>query len=302
MMFKALKKTVLISMILFFTVITFQCMDNFVFAEEIYRFNSKNPGSGNVYMLIDKVYPFVDLNDFVEKVDFLHDNGISFICSVMPVYDNKDLDAMKRFCQVLRYAQSKGGRIILHSSVIQGEDVSEKSVKVKMNSAEKIYVDYGVYPMALDVPQEFLTREDYRKILNSSKYIFVEKYKQKGASDAAFRVNSELPLNDFKVSVNNMIQSGGHFSDVDYLNMDIDMGGLKLTNRGSYIFLNGKSVSEVNVPIKSKERSGTVKHHEKVIDITRANRKMIIITSGVCLVFIVIVIISRSIDVRKFFK
>ncbi|MBV4419792.1 DUF2334 domain-containing protein [Clostridium tyrobutyricum] len=301
-MFKALKKTVLTSMILFFTVITFQCIGNFVLAGEIYRFNSKNSGSGNVYMLIDKVYPFVDLNDFVEKVDFLHDNGISFICSVMPVYDNKDLDAMKRFCQVLRYAQSKGGRIIMHSSVIQGEDVSGKDLKVKMDSAEKIYVDYGVYPMALDVSQELFTRKDYRELVNSSKYIFVEKDVEKGSSDTAFRINVDLPLNDFKVSVNNMIQSGGHFRDVDYLNMDIDMGGLKLTNLGSYIFLNGKSVSEVNVPLKSKEISGTVKPHEKVVDITGANRKMIVITSGVCLVFIVIVIISRRIDVRKFFK
>lgn len=289
-------------MILFSTVITSQFIGNFVFAGEIYRFNSKNQGSGNVYMLIDKVYPFVDLNDFVEKVDFLHDNGISFICSVMPVYDNKDLDAMKRFCQVLRYAQSKGGRIIMHSSVIHGEDVSGKVVKVKMDSAEKIYVDYGVYPMALDMPQEFLTRVDYKELVNSSKYIFVEKYTKKGAVDTAFRVNVDLSLNDFKASINNMIQSGGYFSDVDYLNMDIDMGGLRLTNRGSYIFLNGKSVSEVNVPLKSKERSGTVKPHEKVVDITGANRNMIIITSGVCFVFIVIVIISRKIDVRKFFK
>lgn len=301
------------------------------FRKKIYVFiKGTDWKENNVYILIDKVYPFVDLNDFVRKIDFLYDQGISFICSVMPVYENYNFDAMKNFCQVLRYAKNKGGEIILHSSVLYGENIPGEDVKTKMDLAQQIYINYGVYPIALDIPEGFLYKKDYKELIYSSNNLFMEKdvdigvlnfneysiapfyriinkvdisddYMYNNPEDVhniAFVLNSDLSVGDFKKKVQYIINEGFYFSDASYLDSVMKLGGTELKYTDSDTLLNNKSTGQLN-------NNGDIKKTEdkvKVVDIGNLYAHIMKVTGVICIVFIIIILISRKIDIKKFFK
>ncbi|WP_411682440.1 DUF2334 domain-containing protein [Clostridium thailandense] len=304
-----------------------------VLRKDIYKvINDREWDKQSVYLLIDEVYPFVDLGEFIKKIDFLYDQGIPFICSVMPVYENQDFDAMKRFCEVLRYAQSKGGKIILHSSIMKGNDIPGKDVQDKMSLAQQIYIKYGVYPLAIDIPESLLYKEDYKELVHCGNNIFIEKDNNIGVIDfkkysidgfdkvidkiditndyiyepsqitydAAFSFNSDLEFDSFKAGIKHIIDKRICFNDVESLNTTIKLGGIELRSENSNILLNNEVVNEQNSSSKasSQGNSGEI----EAIDIGNANGRIIKITIGVCVVFFIIVLISRRIERKKFFK
>ena len=82
-------------------------------------------GEGQMYVLIDEIYPFTDLAMLCLSAEQLHENGIPFILRIMPVYDNLDYPAFLRYAQVLRYAQSLGGTVVLHDPIVLYTDKDE---------------------------------------------------------------------------------------------------------------------------------------------------------------------------------
>lgn len=312
----------------------FSCKDErySVLRKESYKFiNEGEFKNKNTYLFIDKIYPFTDHREFIKKVDFLYDNGISFICSVMPVYENESIDDMKGFCQVLRYAQSKGGIIILHYPVLYDENLSGKDVKEKMSLAQQIYIKCGVYPLSLHIPEELLYKEDYKNLIHSTNSIFIENDKQIGILDlkkysigkfqtvidkidikdeyrynkpeniynVAFSFNVDLDLNNFKSGVNKIINKGIYFSDVNYLDTTVKLGGVELRLNKSNILLNNKTVTGENFISKP---SIEAKSKSKTIDIGGIYGGITKITIVICFIFTVIVLISIRIDRKKFFK
>lgn len=291
-------------------------------------FNNKKVNGPKVYLLLDKVYPFIDIEAFVKKIDFLYDQGIPFVCSVMPVYENQDFDAMERFCKVLRYAQSKGGKIILHSSILKGNNIPGKDVQDKMSLAQQIYIKYGVYPLALDIPDSFFYKNDYKNLIHSSNDIFVENDKNIGVisfkkysisgfdkvinkvyisdnynyepsqitCDTAFCFDSDLNLDSFKSQIRCAVGNGMYFNNSEYLNNVITLGGIKLSNKNFDKLLNNKLVDNKDSNSKVSEKNN------KTVDITNANNRIIKITIGVCILFVIIVLINRRIERRKFFR
>ena len=139
------------------------------------KITGNKPQYNKNYILIDKVYPFLDLNAFIKKVDFLHEKGIPFIVSVMPVNDNSEFAAMEKFCEALRYAQSKGGRIVLHSFITYLYQVEGIEATNKMKQALSNYLKYGVYPIALDLPAGWFYKEDYKKLIQTTTTAVIEK-------------------------------------------------------------------------------------------------------------------------------
>ena len=55
-----------------------------------------------VYPVLDEVYPFMQSDLLVEKIDLFIDSGISFTITVMPIYQNTDYPAFLRFCDILK--------------------------------------------------------------------------------------------------------------------------------------------------------------------------------------------------------
>lgn len=121
-----------------------------------------NPGnvsylqSSAKYVVLDNVYPFDDYDHLIELVDMMNEEGIPYAISVMPVYFNTEYPSMKRFCEILRYAQSKGAAIVLHSPLVSISAVEPDKMVSKIEQAYRAYAGYGVYPLAIETPKQYL--------------------------------------------------------------------------------------------------------------------------------------------------
>ncbi len=116
------------------------------------------------YLVLDAVYPFVNLLRFKDLVEYMVDQKMNFVISVMPIYQNADYPAMKRFAEVLRFAQANGGAVVLHAPIIQN-GVEAEELAVQLSAATSAYLALDVYPLGLEIPSEWLFRPDLRSIL-----------------------------------------------------------------------------------------------------------------------------------------
>ena len=96
-----------------------------------------------------------------------------FVISVMPIYQNVDHPSMKRFCELLRYAQANGGAVILHNPVMTSEDINVEELQNHLTIATEAYSNYGVYPLAIEVPSEWLFHEQGQEILKRYSTVMV---------------------------------------------------------------------------------------------------------------------------------
>lgn len=304
------------------------------------KITGNKPQYNKNYVLIDKVYPFLDLNAFIKKVDFLHEKGIPFIVSVMPVNDNSEFAAMEKFCEALRYAQSKGGRILLHSFVTYLYQVEGIEATSKMKQALSNYLKYGVYPIALDLPAGWFYKEDYKKLIQTTTTAVIEKDSELGVLDfnayniesftdviekvdvieneiyvnspnsfnMAYSINVDKDQESFVKSVNNIINSGVEINNIAYLSNKLSLGEELISTKGSSTIMHGNEIYQGRyLSIEDLKQSGIDKGNyinvnKGLIDITLANRIIFIFTLGVSIVFVIIVFISRQIDIKKFLK
>lgn len=91
----------------------------------------------------------------------------------MPLYTHGEYPAMQRFCEVLRYAQSRGACIILHAPLNQMIDFDVDTVNSAVSLAMEAYVEQGVYPLGLQVPENWLSNTDTAEVMNRFSTIMV---------------------------------------------------------------------------------------------------------------------------------
>lgn len=124
------------------------------------------------YIVLDEVYPFTDLERFSNVVEYLTSNNITFVISVMPIYQNADYPAMQRFCDILRFAQANDGAVILHAPIVQN-GLNATALAQELTVATMNYIDNGVYPLALEIPSEWIFSEDVIPILGRYATLFL---------------------------------------------------------------------------------------------------------------------------------
>lgn len=115
-----------------------------------------DPLSFGQYLVLDNVYPFYEPEDLMAVTDMLREEGVPYAVCVMPVYENADYPSMKRFCEWLRYIQSTGAGIVLHAPLVSLENVDMAVYMKQLNTAYSAYTRYGVYPLAIEVPEAYL--------------------------------------------------------------------------------------------------------------------------------------------------
>lgn len=303
----------------------------------IMRYSSKS--KNQKYLILNRVYPFIDLNEFIEKVDFLYDQGIPFICEAMPVYENIDFVSMKRFGEVLRYAQSKGGRVILKSPIFYMGEPSGGEVMERTELAFTNYLKYKVYPIAFSIPDRWIYKEEYHPIINISDTIILEKeqnlntldfeslhidgYKKviqkldvndlqtisKQMNPVGLAINSDYSLSEFKEKINSIINKGIKFDDICEAQTRVKFKENEITNKEHNIYLNnnlqfqGRFLSKAELEeIYSQDKTNEIKDTSSLLDISRINRLILIFTIVVCIVFAIIAYFGGIIDRRKYFK
>ncbi len=152
---------------------------------------SSRPPIYTEYVVLDGVYPFTDPYRLRDIVDTLVEEKMTFVISVMPIYRNADYPAMQQFCEVLRYAQASGGSVILHAPIVQN-GVEAEELASQLTLATCSYLDNDVYPLALEIPSEWLFQPELREVLSRYRTLFL--------SDMdAFRAHSvgEYSLKEF---------------------------------------------------------------------------------------------------------
>lgn len=77
--------------------------------------------SQELFIAVDKVYPFSDLNKLMDTAESLNNKGINFICVIMPIYQNYEIAAYKKFIEVLKYVEEMGGRFFIHYPIFNEE-------------------------------------------------------------------------------------------------------------------------------------------------------------------------------------
>ena len=125
------------------------------------------------YFVLDKVYPFCDQEKLFENINVFVDKKVPFVISVMPVYQNTDYPAMKHFCEILRYAQANGGAVILHSPVNRMEKFQAGKIIEAAGMAMDNYQKYGVYPLAVQVPANWMYDEEAKRAVGNFRTVFI---------------------------------------------------------------------------------------------------------------------------------
>ncbi len=131
------------------------------------------PISYGQYLVLDKVYPFDDPARLLEITDMLEEESIPYALTVMPLYSNAEYPAMKRFCEFLTYAQSRGAGIILHAPRVTLLNTEAEDIQEHMEIAYQAYTQYGVYPLAIEAPEVWLQSEKGLSILGGFRTVFL---------------------------------------------------------------------------------------------------------------------------------
>ena len=105
-----------------------------------------NQDGGMMYVMIDEVYPFEDVDMLELTAEKLYKNGIPFIMSVMPAYFNTDYPSFKRYSNALKFVQSKSGSLIMHDPIIMPEyELVGDDLDVRMENAYNYFEENGVH-------------------------------------------------------------------------------------------------------------------------------------------------------------
>ncbi|MBE6906656.1 MAG: DUF2334 domain-containing protein [Ruminococcaceae bacterium] len=125
--------------------------------------------TSQMYVLIDEVYPFSDLDILYLTADQFYQNGIPFIVRVMPVYDNLDYPAFHRYTQALRYVQSKGGSVVLHEPIVREYETEREPLEEKIARAKNAFSEDGVLILDMDFPPFEIPFEELKNIVPAQK-------------------------------------------------------------------------------------------------------------------------------------
>lgn len=131
------------------------------------------PTSYGNYLVLDMVYPFTDPAALLERIDMLEEENVPYSICVMPIYSNADYPAMKRFCEVLAYAQSRGAAILLRVPLVTLQSTTVEDLKANIATAYSAYSRYGVYPLAIEAPDVWLMSESGLEALRGWRTVFL---------------------------------------------------------------------------------------------------------------------------------
>ncbi len=233
--------------------------------------------TGQMYVLIDEVYPFSNLDMLYLTADQFYENGIPFIVRVMPVYDNLDYPAFHRYTQALRYAQSKGGSVVLHEPIVREYETEREPLREKTARAKNAFSEGGVLILDMDFPPFEISFEELQNIVPAQKSF------------------GTLP-------VNTMI--GFHlFESQDALSQAIGSIKTSWLTLSDYRSVLGKSIPAysgslgdaqfVYRPVEQANMAGFF---------TQTNRILIAIVGISILVFVMLLHIGRRINRQKFYR
>lgn len=156
-----------------------------------------SPTAYGQYLVLDRVYPFADPERLLSLVEMLETENVPYVLCVMPIYANADYPAMKRFCEVLRYAQSRGAGIVMHVPQVTLVNVTVEDLQENIANAYSAYSRYGVYPLAIEAPDVWLMSEKGQDVMRGWRTLFLFRsdealFGEKQAENTALRDGHQI--------------------------------------------------------------------------------------------------------------
>lgn len=106
-------------------------------------------GVGEMFVLIDEIYPFSDFEAIKEAADVLYSNGIPFIARIMPVYTNMDYPSFQRYADMLRYIQAKNASIVVHDPVVIGEVTDAELLSENLATFDETLEELNIFTLPM---------------------------------------------------------------------------------------------------------------------------------------------------------
>lgn len=290
------------------------------------------------YMVINEVYPFQDSDKLLQVINYMVAKEVPFIISVMPIYNNGNYPTMQHFCEVLRYAQANGGTIILHSPINQMPNFNVDLVKDYLTTAVSIYKEQGVYPMAIQVPRNWMLNSDTIEIMSHFRTVLVAE-EEDALVEADEDVYTNLIYKDGHqwIAPSILLDANGvsylktnsvavYFDLTDNINTienkvkaciasDIPLKSLwdiehsfwteedVMTYSNHIIFINGKRVENNFVATDYEEdfqyKRNMLQRYSK--DLSQINKKLMIVVVAISLIFIWFILTARHRNRKTFF-
>lgn len=126
---------------------------------------------GQVYVLFKEIYPFSDLKLLETTADRLYEAGIPFIYCVRPVFSNTDYPAMQRYMQVLKYAQSRNGTVLIDEPAVSPFAAhQEDSLQPKMSAFIDLLAEQEIVPLGMGTDMFSVSWQELEPLL-SEKWI-----------------------------------------------------------------------------------------------------------------------------------
>ncbi len=310
-----------------------------VFSDQISRWKwpYKNlPNSYPQHIIFDNVYPFVNNQKMLKVVEMLEQKGITYSITVMPVYQNSEYPAMKHFCELLRFAQSKGASIILKAPLINTARPVLEEINKRISTAMSAYVNYGVYPIAIEAPNNWINETLGQNVLKRFSTVVLYNDNQKSSwtdqdgynkiyldghhfiTPALFNGNlSSNMINTYPTAIFLDMNT-----DIDTLEQQIKMiqdseVSLKSLRSGAHsVYTDDQVISlknnmlTVNGKLQSFEFTpftyeSSYNYNRGVIgrlaeSIARGNQRLLIVVTGISILFIVFIVVARYQNRRRF--
>lgn len=315
---------------------------NVAIAGEIAKWIKPAENERNVYaqyMVINSVYPFQSPEKLLQVVEEFVIMKEPFVISVMPIYEHGDYPAMQQFCEVLRYAQGNGGVILLHSPICQTKEFDADLVNERIKVSMNYYLQQGVYPMGLQVPESWMFDPDKVEVMSRFTTILVSDEEDGYVRNLVRQENNNqayqnkhqwiapgVPLDAEGASYIDAYSMAVYFDmteDLDVIKSRIEACRsshvpLKslwdaqhsfwteedtMIYENQMILVNGQRVDKTYVPLEQEEafsyRRNMLQRFSR--DLTEENRKLLLAVIAVAGLFLLFIFMARHQNRERFF-
>jgi hypothetical protein len=293
------------------------------------------PNTYPQYVIFDEVYPFSDTGKMMKVIDTMKKSGIPFVITVMPVYQNGEYPAMKHFCEVLSYAQANGAAIILKAPIINTDKPSLEDINKKISIAFSAYCSYGVYPIGIEAPNNWIHKKMGQDILRNFSTVVLTPDKNDNSWSDKDRYNSiysdghqiiapafgdigdnvitayptalflsmDTDINDLQVQIEKLLNSAVPLKSLWLSPHSVYTSGNKyLSYNDNILTVNGKVQSLEFVPFKY---DADFQYNRGIIgrmsdSIERENKKLLLLVIAISLLFIIFIVIARNQNRKRF--
>jgi hypothetical protein len=294
------------------------------------------PNSFAQYIVFDEVYPFYNTQKMMDVIDMMKKLGVPYAITVMPIYQNGEYPAMKHFCEVLRYAQANGAAIFLRAPIMNTNKPILEDINKRISIAFSAYCSYGVYPIALEAPNNWIHEKMGQDILRRFRTIVVTLDQKENSWSGKDKYNtiyldghqiiaSALTVGDIE---DNLINA---YPTALFLNMNTNIDDLQtqikkiqkssiplksLWASSHSVYTEDKTLSykdnilTINGVVQSLEfiqfkYDTSYQYHRGIIgrmadSFDRENQKLLLIVCGISILFIIFIVIARNQNRKKF--